>query len=244
MFSAVLTAAFCLMPMAMPFDGRRRWLYLIPVAGLAFFSSRASLLSLFAAAWLGALVTRPRWRAGLLALAAAGCVAVYGFRDRAGADVSSRERLNRWECALRMASDRPWTGHGPGTYQFAYLPYQRPEAMTRISIVNPIEERGPGNYGRGGGAHSEYLQALSETGLPGLLVWTAFAVALLLSVFRQPVSAHNLYPGLALTTFLVHGLANNFLHDARMALVFWGIAATTHAAGASSRRLFRFFTRV
>ena len=50
-------------------------------------------------------------------------------------DVSNLERLNRYSCAWRMFQDRPITGFGAGTFPIAFLPYQRQEEMTRISVT-------------------------------------------------------------------------------------------------------------
>jgi hypothetical protein len=147
---------------------------------------------------------------------------------RFAADVSAQERLNRYSCAWRMAADRPGAGFGPGTFQFQYLPYQKKDALTRISISEPITERGPANYGRGGGAHSEYLQALAELGWPGCLLW----LLLVLFSLRQGIRSYWqtrevkwLLLSLALFSFFLHALVNNFLHDARMAALVWGIVA-------------------
>ena len=58
-----------------------------------------------------------------------------------------------------------------------------------------------------------------------MFLWFVFVFVALLSVFRQPMPPQQLFFGLVLVSFLLHGLVNNFLHDARMALVFWGIVA-------------------
>ncbi len=147
-------------------------------------------------------------------------------------DASNLERLNRYSCALRMTADRPVLGFGPGTFQFQYLAYQRPEEMTRISVTQPITDRNPSNYGRGGGAHSEYLQALAEAGLPGFLLWIGLVAASLAAGIRAFFRTENtavrgqmLAVTMSLTTFFVHGLFNNFLHDGRVAALIWGQVA-------------------
>ena len=43
-------------------------------------------------------------------------------------DASNLERINRWNCAIRMFEDKPIFGFGPGTYMFVYAPYQKPWA--------------------------------------------------------------------------------------------------------------------
>ncbi len=149
--------------------------------------------------------------------------------DASTADVSVLERLNRWHCAASMLASEPLTGYGPGTFQFRYLPFQQPEKMTRISLQEPLPGRGPDTYGRGGGAHSEYWQAGAELGWPGLALWLALVCGSLWKGFSRAVRAQSpstrrmaLLTSLGLLTFFLHGLANNFLHDARVAALVWG----------------------
>ncbi len=146
-----------------------------------------------------------------------------------GKDVSTLERLNRFSCALRMAHEKPWTGFGPGTFQFQYIPFQKPEEMTRISARAPVLKCNPDTYGRGGGTHSEYFQALAEDGWPGLVLWLTLTVAVLWTGFNSFFRARTtdyqwfvLALMLSLLTFFLHGLANNMLHDGRVAALVWG----------------------
>jgi HAD superfamily hydrolase (TIGR01490 family) len=143
-------------------------------------------------------------------------------------DVSNLERINRYSCAWRMFRDRPITGFGTGTFQFAYLEYQRPEEMTRLSVTT----RGKHRAGMGGGAHSEYFQLLAEAGLPALLLWIALFFAIIWAVLQinhtSPSSWQNtLSLGLffSLITYFIHGLFNNFLHYDKVAALFWGLLA-------------------
>lgn len=150
------------------------------------------------------------------------------LKEKLANDVSSLERLNRYSCAWRMAEQRPLTGFGPGTFQFQYLSFQRPEEMTRISIKEPALDLRPDQMGRGGGAHSEYLQALAENGLPGLL-WRALLAMLALWTgirsWRNASSNTQQYIVLAATfallTFFIHAFFNNFWHDGRVAWLVW-----------------------
>ncbi|MDG1903649.1 MAG: O-antigen ligase family protein, partial [Schleiferiaceae bacterium] len=86
-------------------------------------------------------------------------------------DASNIERLNRWVSALRMFEERPYYGFGPGTYQFAYIPFQEKRLENRLTVTNP-DTPPPGS---GGTAHSELLLQLSENGiltpLIFLLMW-------------------------------------------------------------------------
>ena len=152
---------------------------------------------------------------------------------RTSRDVSTLERLNRYACAGRMLAERPVTGFGPGTFQFQYMPFQRREEMTRISVDLPISSHNPDTYGRGGSTHSEYWQALAETGWPGLVLWLAWAVNALYLCIRSLRSGYlkgeaagrewiYLSILLSLVTFFAHGLVNNLLHDTCIAAWVWG----------------------
>ncbi len=143
-------------------------------------------------------------------------------------DVSNLERLNRYRCAWRMVGDRPWRGFGAGTYALAYLPYQKPEEMTRISVT----EVGPHPPGRGGGAHSEYFQALAELGWPGGLLFLALVLTSLFTAGRVYWSAARdshrylaLALGFGLLTFFIHALFNNFFHHSKIAMLIWSSMA-------------------
>jgi putative inorganic carbon (hco3(-)) transporter len=142
-------------------------------------------------------------------------------------DASNLERLNRYSCAWRMGLDKPYLGFGLGTYQFQYIPYQKPEEMTRISVTEPVNRSNDTHNGRGGGAHSEYFQALSELGFIGLFFWLLLISTIFYSYIRayryviKEQKLEMLCTGVSLYSFLLHGLMNNFLHDSRIALLFW-----------------------
>ncbi len=195
-------------------------------------ASRAAWLSLLLAAIFGLVIYyRRHWRwwalAGVLAFFA-GVFFQKKITTQLANDVSTQERINRYSCALRMSAERPWTGFGPGTFQFQYLNYQKPEEMTRISRKEPVQKRGPDNYGRGGGAHSEYLQALAELGRPGLGLWLLLVFFSLRTGVQKFLHTNEIYwllLSLGLLIFFLHGLVNNFLHDARVAALVWGFIA-------------------
>lgn len=208
------------------------------LTGLLFSFCRAAWVSVFLAGIVGLLVIfkQKRW---LLALVGGlSLVVVFAFGEqifdgaahKIAQGVSTRERLNRYACAWRMVQERPWAGFGPGTFQFRYLPFQKPEEMTRISARAPVLERGPDTYGRGGGAHSEFFQALADTGWPGWAIWLALTVAVLWVAFKnvfweKTEENQRVALGLALglLTFFLHGLVNNMLHDGRVAALVWGM---------------------
>ncbi len=69
-------------------------------------------------------------------------------------DSSDRGRVDIWNSALEMTRDHPITGVGPGGFGRALRSYRDPDlAQDKISS-----------------AHNLFLQALAETGIPGLLI--------------------------------------------------------------------------
>lgn len=137
-------------------------------------------------------------------------------------DASNLERVNRWKSAFRMFSERPWLGHGPGTYMFLYAPYQKPFEKTIIST----------NAGDMGNAHSEYIGPLAETGLPGMLSVLILVVVTIVygvRVFYKTRDHELRYIALAallgLITYWTHGFLNNFLEMDKAACPVWGFSA-------------------
>lgn len=139
-------------------------------------------------------------------------------------DASNLERINRWTCALDMFAERPVFGFGPGTYAFEYARFQRPENLTIIST----------NFGTGGNAHSEYLSPLAEMGFIGFLAFLALVAA----IFYQGITLYIAWPdeqrelkvlllamNLALVTYFVHGVLNNYLDTDKASVPIWAICA-------------------
>ena len=134
-------------------------------------------------------------------------------------DVSNLERVNRWVCAYKMFEDKPILGFGPGTYQFEYDAYQTKEFMTRIST----------HAGDKGNAHSEYLTALSETGLVGFLILITtffYSIYLGMKLYYSNLSKEQellvLGALLGLITFYFHGLFNTFSDIDKLAILYLG----------------------
>jgi O-antigen ligase len=140
-------------------------------------------------------------------------------------DVSNEERLNRWDAGLRMAVKKPLQGFGPGTFQFTYIPFQRPEMMTRLSVKDPYHI--PDNSG--GTAHSEYILALSEMGVPGFLAWILIPMTLLFMAFKIDINQRKrkfvIVGFVALSSYFFHAFFNNFLNTDKFAFLFWGLTA-------------------
>ncbi|MFC2107696.1 O-antigen ligase family protein [Bacteroidota bacterium] len=133
-------------------------------------------------------------------------------------DASNLERLNRWNCAIRLFKERPFFGWGPGTYQFVYAPYQRSKDRTIIST----------NAGDMGNAHSEYIGPLSESGVLGMLTFLVIMIAALYTGARVYKRSKNkltrtfaLVIMLGLITYFTHGLLNNFLDTDKASVPFW-----------------------
>jgi putative inorganic carbon (HCO3(-)) transporter len=137
-------------------------------------------------------------------------------------DASNLERLNRWSCALRMFKEKPLFGWGPGTYMFQYAPFQNSWEKTSIST----------NFHTLGNAHSEYLGPLAEQGIPGI-IGVLLIVGLTLRTglrvyFRsnsKQVRVLALSVLLALITYYIHGILNNFLDTDKASALFWGFTA-------------------
>lgn len=145
-------------------------------------------------------------------------------------DVSNMERINRYSCAIRMYKDHPVLGFGPGSFQFAYVPYQQKNQMTRISITPDISDVVYQPTGRGGGAHSEIFQLLAEEGMPALILWGVLIwVVIYKSMKNYWLNSKQKWVVLsvcfALVTFFVHGMLNNFLHMEELSVLFYSMMA-------------------
>lgn len=137
-------------------------------------------------------------------------------------DASNLERINRWNCAIRMFKVKPFLGWGPGTYMFKYAPFQLSSERTIIST----------NAGTLGNAHSEYLGRLAESGIPGTLLFLTIIIVTLYKAFSLytkieeiEIKAILLSSILALITYYLHSFLNNFLDTDKLASLFWGFTA-------------------
>jgi O-antigen ligase len=137
-------------------------------------------------------------------------------------DPSNLERLNRWNCALRMFQEKPFLGWGPGTYTYQYGTFQVSGEMTIIST----------NAGDMGNVHSEYLRPLAESGILGGLF---FLMIVLLSINKGFYLFHHannpkvrymaLAAMLGLITYLSHAVLNNYSEFDKIAVPMWGFIA-------------------
>jgi len=137
-------------------------------------------------------------------------------------DASNLERINRWQSAIRMYQERPVFGWGPGTYQFLYAPFQRTKEKTIIST----------NFGDMGNAHSEYIGPMAESGFLGMLTMVALVIAIIVAGLRvykkgktKEIRLIAISVVIALVTYFIHGLLNNFLDTDKASIPIWGLFA-------------------
>ncbi len=216
----------------------------ILIIGIIFSYSRAAWISLaFSLMVYGIIILKIKFRwvlAGVVAMGLIFYVFSFQFIDRLernkqdsstdfvehiqsisniSSDASNLERINRWNCAIRLYKERPFWGWGPGTYQFVYAPFQRSKEKTIIST----------NAGDMGNAHSEYIGPLSESGILGMLTFIAIVVAASVTGMRvyrrarsKEVKLISLVIILGLMSYFAHGLLNNFLDTDKASVPFWG----------------------
>jgi len=217
------------------------------IAGFIFSYSRAAWVSLIAALALSFILWL-RMPVRLLTVTAAGFIVAIAFSagwiwqkmdsttDDSSADLgqhlrsssnistdqSNLERINRWKCAFRMTEEKPLLGWGPGTYQFNYGPFQKASDRTIIST----------DFGDAGNAHSEYLGTMSESGLPGALIYLLLTVFIVITGIRVWYREKRTFAGYfalavlaGVMTYVIHGIMNSFLDSDKIAALWWGFAA-------------------
>ncbi|HKQ19086.1 MAG TPA: O-antigen ligase family protein [Candidatus Eisenbacteria bacterium] len=215
--------------------GRERLLY----GSCAFLIGAGVLLAFARAGWLALLLVLPmtlfawtRWRKAArrlvlpatLVLAVVLLVGGIGISRQVARhatsvvsreNLSNLERLNRWNTALTMVRDRPWTGVGYGSYLDAYPEYRSKALVTDQTYIRM-------------GVHSEPLKILSEMGVPGLLtaLWFLAIVAwVALRAFRSLPNPDERILALAalagLGTYLINGLFNAYLVEDKVTVPFW-----------------------
>jgi len=88
-------------------------------------------------------------------------------------------RLGPWAAAVEMARSRPLAGWGPGTFGAEFVAHRLgAELRLHRRLVNPLLA---GSYTE---AHSEYLQATAEAGVPAGLACLGAMCALTVGVLR------------------------------------------------------------
>jgi O-antigen ligase/tetratricopeptide (TPR) repeat protein len=90
-------------------------------------------------------------------------------------------RYNSYDTAARMALDRPVAGFGPGHFETASPPYWTQFEQERFAREHRVSEH----------VHNEYLELATESGLPGLLLVTAFLTATIVAALWRAASSTN-----------------------------------------------------
>jgi O-antigen ligase len=154
----------------------------------------------------------------IIALATVGLGYLYGLPliDRfTSVDRASEVRLQLYEQVLRMIADRPWTGFGGGTFEYAYPLYH--QLPVNLDLV----------WDR---AHSSYLALWSEYGLvfgslPMLAIVLLFAT-LLLAYWRGAKADAMIIAAMAGTVVVVlHSLVDFSLEMHGVTLLYCALLA-------------------
>jgi O-antigen ligase len=103
-----------------------------------------------------------------------------------------------------------------------YGPFQRSKEKTIIST----------NSGDRGNAHSEFIGPLSEMGVPGMLIVIMLVGTIIYTGIKtfnraktRKVKVITMSATLALVSYYVHGLLNNFLDTDKLSIPVWGCMA-------------------
>lgn len=133
-------------------------------------------------------------------------------------DVSTDDRMIIWNTGWKMFIDKPFFGHGLGTFMSVFGKY-KPEDY--IEIVY---------------AHNCYLQMAAETGIFGLLIFLWFVAALLKGAVFKVLKFKDKFLKATLIgivggilAYLVHSFVDTHLYSLPLAVLFWamaGLAAT------------------
>lgn len=104
-------------------------------------------------------------------------------------DAFGSERVGVWRITLEMAADSPWFGTGPDTFYYAFNDYLRQTGQyIQQHFDNP---------------HNFFLQTMSNSGIPAMLLLMALCLA---SLWCARKRKHGLLPALMALGFLVQGM--------------------------------------
>ncbi|HJU75538.1 MAG TPA: O-antigen ligase family protein [Gemmatimonadaceae bacterium] len=79
---------------------------------------------------------------------------------------SAEQRFEIWKVAVAISKDHPFTGAGLGAYPYYHWSYARMTMQNFKRTSRGLRD-----------AHSSYLTALAETGVPGLVFWLAVFIS-------------------------------------------------------------------
>ncbi len=133
-------------------------------------------------------------------------------------DVSTNDRMIIWGTAWRMFMDKPFFGHGLGTFMSVFGRYRPPD------------------YGEIVYAHNCYLQMAAEIGIFGLSIFLWFIVALFKSTILKLIKSDDKFLKAALIgliggilAYLVHSFVDTNLYSLPLAVLFWAMAGLAAA---------------
>jgi O-antigen ligase len=135
----------------------------------------------------------------------------------AALDDASAGRLSIWRTALAMGAAHPVTGVGVRGFRYAYPDY----AARGDRFVDPASDTGASH------AHQIVLEVLSETGIAGLLLWTA-GCAFALRAWKRadaPARERARAPALALVAMCFPINTHLAFYSAWWGLLFWWLLA-------------------
>lgn len=145
-------------------------------------------------------------------------------------DLSNVGRIHRWIVAWELFKQEPIEGIGPNTFAEKY--YELRGSSTLFSNIKKLEVA----YA---GIHSEYLTALTEMGIPGLILLISIYGLTLYYPFQYAFSAKDkrnraigLLVAIPLLSYYLHAFINNFMdHGKIAALIYlhWGAAMALEA---------------
>jgi len=78
-------------------------------------------------------------------------------------------RLNIWNNSLKIVSEHPWIGVGPGNFKPAYAEHLSPDSIPEDHL---------------GHAHNDFLNMAATTGIPGLICYLGFWAMVLTVLWR------------------------------------------------------------
>jgi O-antigen ligase len=140
-------------------------------------------------------------------------------------DLSNVGRIHRWIVAWELFKQDPLTGIGPNTYAEEYHAYKR--ASQLFGAIKKLDVA----YA---GIHSEYLTALTEMGIVGLLLLVVlygmtlyYPLAYAFSARDKQARLIGLLVGVPLLSYYLHAFINNFMDHGKMAALIylhWGAA--------------------
>jgi len=122
-----------------------------------------------------------------------------------GKDMSSMERLYRWVAGVRMSTDRPITGYGPGAFYYNYKPYAVTSFRTYVS--RNTEKSTTHNY---------FLFMLVEQGWPAMLLYAILMMLLFAQAQKIYYRFHDRFYKkctLGIAMFLAAAFINNFFSE-------------------------------